>query len=224
MIFRVILLFAIHFFLAFIFMYCNDKAKIWADGREIYLRSPSITDLNSLDDKYMVDKYVKEVIAPYHYYFEIRNKIIKCQEDSCGLTGLVVQGLSLVFIIKNTQKLIPNENMSNFLYIVLIITACLTICCLGCYILWKLYKKSNLCLDLYNDRFNYSREELEQRFVYNEKEFNISREDAFNNYALEKHYHYLHLIEDSVATREKIRDILEVVAGIIYLLFVPQKY
>lgn len=211
---------AAHFFTAFILMYCHDDALLWKEGKEIKLHKPSILDLETLEDKYMADKYVKEIIQPSHHYFILKREIDICQEnDGCTneLVGGVLQVFSFLFIMRNVSKVFPNEYLHKTLYTIIIGVVCLVVCCLGCYIIRQLYNK-HLALG----GFMYTREDLENIFVYDETEFNISGEDAFNNYVILRHYNYLLNIEDSVKFRAAIKKVVNGLSAIIYFLFFMQ--
>ena len=228
-----IISFALHFVIAFALMYCCDKVDIgkWNDGKEIEVYKPSIHNLRFLNllvlaedvymfDKYKLDNYVEKVLKPSHHYFLLKNDLSVYQEnEGCvnELSAIVLQVFSLGFIVSNVTKAFPNESMPKLLYGVIIIVVCLAICCTGCYILWKLYK-NRLALDT----FYFSKESLRERFYYDESEYDVSEEDAFNNFVIEYHYSYLLSIEDSVIFRKNIMKILSALSAIIYFLFFMQ--
>lgn len=207
----------VHFFIAFVLMYCCDNAEIWKDGKEIKICKPSVNNLKSLDNVYYVNKYVENVIQPSHHYFILRNTIKAYQgNEGCSneLAGIVLQVFSLLFIMRNAVQVFPNKYLHKALYLIIIGVVCLAVCCLGCYIIRKVYKKHFALRS-----FCYSREDLKQRFVYDDTEHDISEEDAFNNYVIMCHYNYLLSIEDTVIFRKNIMKVITWASTIIYILF-----
>ena len=202
----------VHLILAFILMYCSDNAKMWKDGT-IYVENPSVYNLKKLEDKHKVNEYVERVIKPSHHYF-ILKKSIESHNDADGLSCVILQAFSFLLIVRNVSKKFPNQTLPKILYLIIVIAICLAVCCLGCYLVWMLYKK---CFAI--DSFRYSREDLEKQFVYDGDGFDISEEDAFNNYIIMCHYEYLRSIEDTVIFRKCIMKVITWVSTIIYILF-----
>lgn len=209
-IFWLIIAIVAYFFISFILMYCTDRAKLWENYEEPFLHQPSIYDLKDTTDKYLINKYVKEVVCPSYNYFILKGEIKKIQEaDSAdSLVYLFFQLLSLAVSVFCAIKAFPND--SPFA----IGVATIVICFLGYYVLSKIYDKYFSIA-----HFNTSIKDLKQDFIYDEKEYAISEEDAFNNYVISIHYRYLCNIEETVRFRKSILKIISGIATIIYLLF-----
>lgn len=209
---------AVHFFMTFVLMYCCDSAEIWKDGRAIQIHKPSIYNLKNLDDKHDVNKYIEDVIKPSHHYSVLKKKISETDGGIDSGTGclisMVLQGFSFLLILKNALKVFPMGKLPQALYYIIVVIICVAICGLGYYIIKKLYNKH-----LAIEEFRYNREDLERTFVYDDTEFDISEEDAFNNYVLMCHYRYLSSIEDTVVFRKNILKVMSWVSTIIYILF-----
>ncbi len=213
-IFLLIIAIVAHLLTALLLMYSCDTAELWKDNVEIPLRQPSIHDLNNSADKYSINEYVKEIVCPSYYYFILKREIEELQEDRAVLAGITLQAFSFIFILKCATKVIPNHDLSKSLYGILIISLSLIVCCLGCYIIYKLYNKH---CSIRN--FSISIEELKKQFHYDKNGFDISEEDAFNNFIIYHHHNYLRFIEDSVRRRNGIKKILVKIGIIVYFLF-----
>ena len=205
---------ALHFFMVFILMYCCDDAEIWKDGIPMQVHKPSIYNLKNLDDKHEVNKYIENVINPSYHYFILKKTISETDSGTGYLISMVLQGFSFLLVLKSAIKVFPNGNLPKAVYFIIVVVICAAICYLGYYIIKKLYNKH-----LAIERFCYNREDLERKFVYDDTEFDISVEDAFNNYVLMCHYRYLLSIEDTVIFRKNIMKVMSWVSTIIYVLF-----
>jgi hypothetical protein len=203
----------VHLFTAFLCSYSNDSIKIWKDNKEIRLKEPSLYDLD-LADLLKAHSYVEDIIKTSHHYFVLRNTIEAQSKNYSGYgTQFIVQVSSLLFIIKYMREIFSSLNYFTVSVISIII------CVVGYLIVSMVYQKSNFSIA----KFNYDEQELKNEFVYDESEYPlISEETAFNNFVINKHYHYLLSIEGTVWHRATIRKILSALATIIYVLFFMQ--
>ena len=214
-----ILSLAIYLFVAFVLMYCNDEAHIWKDNREIHLFKPSIHDLESIEDKYIISQYIENTLIHAHNYFALRNRIKKLQEkeDYSGcLTTIVLEVFSYIFVVRSAENMLPNEffDISKVLYTILLFAVTLGLCLLGRYMVKKVYINKFMIRS-----FGLNVEDLRNTFVYEESEFGLDEEKEFNNYIILRHYNYLLSIENTVQFRHSIYKIFSIAAGIVYLLF-----
>jgi hypothetical protein len=190
-------------------MYSCDKAQLWKpkDKDNVFLYKPTVLDIDS-KDKYEIHEYVQKVVSPSYHYFLLEKEIKVRQDQDELLPCLVIQAFSLFFVIQNTRRLFPFAND------LIIILSTLAICCLGCFIIYKLYERFFAIED-----FEYSIDDLKNMFKYQKNEFKLDEEKAFNNYVISEHYRYLSCISDSVIIRKSILRIVMGAAAIIYFLF-----
>ena len=222
-IFNFILSLAIYLFVAFVLMYCTDEAHIWKDNREIRLKKPSIHDLEGIEDKYILNKYIENTLIPAHNYFALKSRIDKIQDkdstEGC-LTTITLEIFSFLFVVRSAANMIPNGkffDIPKVLYTILLFAITLGLCILGRYLIKILYTNKFMILS-----FGLDIEDLRNGFVSEESEFGLDEEKQFNNYVILRHYHYLLFIEDTVQFRHSVYKIFSVVAGIVYFLFFMQ--
>ena len=203
----------VHLFTAFLCSYSNDSIKIWKDNKEIRLKEPSLYDLD-LADLLKAHIYVEDIIKTSHHYFVLRNTIETQNKDNAGYgTQIILQASSLLFVIKYMREVFPLLNYFTASVI------SITVCVVGCLIVFMVYQKSNFSIA----NFNHGEQDLENEFVYDESKYPLISEDtAFNNFVINKHYHYLLSIESTIWHRATIRKILSALATIIYVLFFMQ--
>ena len=207
-----IIWFLVHLLTAFLCSYSLDSVKIWKD-KEIRLKEPSLYDLD-LSDLLKVHSYVENIIKPSHHYFVLRNTIEAKTKDNSGYgSQFILQASSLLFVIKYMREAFPLLN-----YFVASVISVI-VCVVGYLIVSMVYQKSNFSIA----KFNYGEQDLKNEFVYDESEYSlISKDAAFNNFVINKHYRYLLSIEGTVWHRATIRKILFALAAIIYVLFFMQ--
>lgn len=222
-IFNFILSLAIYLFVAFVLMYCTDEAHIWKDKKEIRLIKPSIHDLEGIDDKYILNKYIEDVLIHSHNYFSLRKRIETLQDkdstEGC-LTSITLELFSYLFVVRSAANMIPNGKFFDIpkpLYTILLFAITLGLCILGRFVIKKIYTNKLMIFS-----FDLDIEDLRERFVYEETKFGLNEEKAFNNYVILQHYDYLLSIEYTVEFRHNVYKIFSVVAGIIYFLFFMQ--
>lgn len=203
----------VHLFTAFLCFYSLESVKFWKDNKEIRLKEPSLYDLD-LADLLKVHRYVEDIIKPSHHYFVLRNTIeSQSKDDSGGISLILLQGSSLLFIVKYIRKIF---SLSNY-FVASVISV--IVCGVGCIIVSIVYQKFNFHIK----KFNYDEQDLKNEFVYDESKYPlITEETAFNNFVIKKHYQYLLSIENTVWHRATIKKILSVLATIIYILFFMQ--
>ena len=202
--------FLIHCFTAFLLAYSNDNVKLWKSNNEIRLKEPSLYDLD-LYDMLKVHRYVEDIIKPSHHYFVLRSTIEKQNKDDSRYgAAIILQASSLLFVIKYMREVFPLLNY--FTASVISVIAC----GIGCLIVSIVYQKSHFSIA----NFDYNEQDLRNSFVYDESEYPlISEETAFNNFVINKHYHYLLSIESAVWFRSTIKKTLYALSAIIYILF-----
>lgn len=203
---------------AYLFMYVNDKANVesWKNYHDIYLKRPSIDDLNETNgDKEKISKYIEEVICPANKYFSLKSYLAEIQKDD-GAQGLFCFGLQffLFFIIVyNTMRVFPNMGMNDFWYCSLVGAIVIVVCVIGYGIIIKIYNKTS-ALPIWE----YNSEDIKQQFITYKEEFDISEENSFNNYVINFHYNYLLSIKESILFRTNIRKVILTASAIVNLL------
>lgn len=241
----IILAFAIHFLTMFLVLYCFDEPEI-EKRFPFKIKKPSLYDLDFIkntefrfvdkrEDKItyelyelvshhfkQLESYSQNVIADSHKYFSLKSDV-SYSEDLNGAFSkptLLISSYILVFL--STRKL--------FDFSLVIIALCvLLLCVLGDIIIYKIYR-----CKLSIPKFEYNESTLKEHFSrsydvnydrFHDAYYDISPETAYNNYLLEKHYHYLSSIEETIIFRSSLRKILVALSIGIYVLFfwqIPQ--
>lgn len=208
----------VHLFTAFLCSYSLDSVEIWKDGKEISLTKPSVRDLESLDDKYKVNNYVEKVIKPLDRYFILRSKICDNTDKGLGcIVAFTVQGISLKCMTEQLCSIFLSLNyLPKGLNYFFAFVVSLIVCSIGCYIMWKIYRKKRCGLEDYR----YSKEDLKNIFVYDKARYPLIDEStAFNNFAMNDHYFYLCSIETTVHFRYVVRKLLFVLGFVLLFIY-----
>ena len=99
------------------------------------------------------------------------------------------------------------------------------ISCLGTWLASFIYKRTSLPLRT----FEYSLSELKENFDSQKgyQKFNVSEKNAFNNYVIGVHCHYIYSIENKIVFRSCVRKVVGCATALIYILFfytIPNNY
>lgn len=214
MVLQLILSIVLQFATAFLLKYCLHDVSIWNDNDNIpRLHQPKLSDLNDTDDAYTMQKYVEEVICPANVYFITVGRIKQRMGDS--EYGFLYQLILHAFTCLIIGTILMEMNFIPIKWLCFVLA--LVISVLGTLLASFVYKRTALPIK----PFEYSSTELREMFDRQKeyKEFNISDENAFNNFVIGMHCHYIYFIEDKIVFRSCIRKVVFGAATLIYLLF-----
>ena len=222
-----ILMFLLHCFTAFAFIYSYDKSDIKLDienGENATIKMPKLEDLqeeellivsenDSVDEiarkqraneginrrnKEQRQKYIDDVINPAIRYFSLRKDIEYCQSKYRGVfSPILVQLFSLLCC---SQMLIRTYPLDSWIFIILVVAA---ICTVSSLIIYWIYK--NKCHNIRMGGYEFIGYELPRD----------------SNHIICNHIEFLYSIKETVWFRYSIRKIFYGVSSIIFLLFLP---
>lgn len=215
--FEVIICLVLHCVMSFVLKYCYDKEIIWHnDETKPRLHMPKLFDL--VEDSSIYDKqnYVEKVIFPAKNYFSAVSDIEDSQNEDSGETMLhLIAWLPTFLLVANAFR-----RVEMFPYIWLDIVIGIIACILITFIVSMIYNRTKLKLGT----FELSISDIKNDFYYIQNhggfEFDLSDEDALNNFIIEKHYDYIRCVHYTISKRYSVRKIVEKITGVIYILFI----
>lgn len=212
--FEVIICLVLHCAVSFVLKYCYDEEKIWHnDEIAPHLRMPKLQDLEKECGVYDQQRYVDKVIIPSHDYFSVVSDVNTYQDNEPMLQ--LMAWLPTFLLVPNAFR-----RAELFPYIWLDIVIGIIACILITVIVSMIYNRTRLKLGT----FELSVSDIKNDFYYIKNhggfEFDLSDTDALNNFIIEKHYDYIRCILYTVEKRYRVKKVVEVIAGLIYFLFI----
>lgn len=222
-----ILMFLLHCFTAFAFIYSYDKADIKLDienGENATIKMPKLEDLqeeellivsenDSVDEiarkqrvnegirrrnKEQRQKYIDDVINPAIRYFSLRKDIEYCQSEYRSVLSPII--MQLFSLLCCSRMLISINTFDSWILTILFVA---TICTISSLIIHWIYK--NKCHNIRMGGYEFIGYELPQH----------------SNHIICNHIEFLYSIKETVWFRYSIRKIFYGVTSIIFLLFLP---
>ena len=185
--------------------YSSNNAKLWKDV-EIDIRKPSVYDLEDIGERYVIDKYVKEVIGKYYDYCVLKKEIEKLQGDSSVNILLILTGLPACYWYAISEAIMDSfSNLSTFWAKVIAIAVTLLIAVLPHIIVLKFFPAPE---------FTMSEQELIEcyRSSSTSPAYPISEKTDINIYILSRHHWFLFCIHNRENTLHTIKIIGYVLA------------
>ena len=212
---EVVICLVIHCVISFLFKYCYDKEMIWQDSEEPpRLHMPKLYDLGENCSVYDQQKYVDEVICPSVTYFSKVSDINEMQKDYEPVAKFTIW-LSTFFLTGNAFR---RAQITPYTW--LNISFGVLACIITMLIISAIYKRTKLKLGA----FKRSTSDLKREFYYIKEncsmDFDISEDDALNNFVIENHRNYISCVYYTIAKRYRARKTLEAIAIAIYALFI----
>jgi len=202
------------------YVYSSRRINVWyynANGNkyreELWLRKPSIRDLDlcndSLDYRYKVEDYTEKVIKPSQDYFTLRKKLETLLEPN-NQPVFIIALTSFCPISGFLKFIIPNKLILMIIFV--FVTAGIIPV-----ILFLLSRRT-----IPFKEFCYSEEEL--KMLFHRSNYNVSKEDDFNNFMISKHYEYLKEIENYAYKANSCKKYCDIVSCIMFFMGVPLGY
>lgn len=211
---EVIVCLVLHCAVSLILKYCYDEEKIWHnDEIEPRLHMPKLQDLKNKCDIYVQQDYVEKVIIPSRDYFSAVSDINTYQDN---------EPLLQLMAWLPTFLLVPNafRRAEFFPYIWLDIVIGIIACVLLTVIISVIYNQTKLKLGT----FELSISDIKNDFYYIQNhggfQFDLSDENALNNFIIEKHYNYISFVHYTIEKRYRTKKVVEIISGLIYFLFI----
>lgn len=161
----------------------------WSTECGVSLHEPSVLDLNEFN-RQNASEYVEEVVGPAYQYFLLKKELSEFEKNDGGCGGWVMG----------------------------IVTQCATFH----YAFLRLLRLNcNVPEEFQFFRFSippfpYTESDLKERFANNYYE--ISDQNAFNNFVIAKHYDYLWSVKEKVLRKKYIFDFFELIGVIVIII------
>lgn len=205
----------LHCVLSFVFNYCYDEEKIWNDEIEPKLWMPKLHDLEKKSDVYVYQRYVEKVIIPSYDYFSAVSEVKNFQNKDAF--SPIVAWLSTLFFTANAFRkadIFPYMWLNAVIGIIAYVLIAI--------IVSMIYNKTKLKLGTFGTSLADIKKEYYRITDSCGREFDLSEENALNNFIIETHYRYIRYIHYSIEKRYRVKKVVEVIAGGIYILFIAR--
>lgn len=185
--------------------YAYDEPR-FTQGKLERLTMPSVTDLPDSTGRYIVDRYVREVILPAERFFLHESEFSHCSDSGYSTLYFALDGFSFVFIIVAIAK-----SLSGFIRICTAIAIAVALCALAHALIRRTYRNYFAL-----EQFNIGIEELRERFSRCEIEFPIDTKRAFKNFVILHYSEYYSSIAWPVQKRKAIISFLDKAFAVVY--------
>lgn len=202
----ILVLFSLHCMIYGLLEYAYDE-PCFLQGKLERLTMPSVTDLPESTDRYIVDRYVRDVILPAERFFLYGSEFSRCNDSGYSAMKLFLNGFSFVFLIIAIVR-----SLSGIARICVAIVLATALCALAHFLIRKIYNNYFALR-----QFKIGVEELREIFSRCKSEFPIIDEKrAFNNFVILQYSEYYSEIAWPVQKRKALLSFLDKASAVVY--------
>lgn len=211
---EVIICLVLHCVMSLVLKYCYDEEKIWHnDEIAPNLHMPKLHDLDENCSVYDQQRYVEKVIIPAHNYFSAVSDIEASQNNE-PLLELMCWTPTFLLVVNAFRK----TQITPYIWLNIVIA--IVVYALIILLVSAIYNRTRLKLGT----FKLSVSDIEKRYHDIKDicswEFDLSEENALNNFIIESHHSYISCVKHTIDKRYRVKKVVEAIAGWIYILFI----